>query len=84
MDDKPTPEEQAASAELLANMAAAAPYLAQVRKAGTDYFTALMNAPEWRIAEAPKPQDPAPEQTWNIGAPKVRYFNAAGEEVPQL
>ena len=82
--DELTPDQIAAAEELSEEMRKAAPTLAQIRKDGAAFFQAMMNAPEWTIAEAPKPGDVQQQQTWNIGAPTVRYFDAAGNEVPKL
>lgn len=35
----------------------------------------LVDAPQWRIAETPKPDNAPTEEVWSIGAPKVNYVD---------
>lgn len=35
----------------------------------------LLDAPQWRIAETPKPDDAPEQQVWEIGPPKVNFVD---------
>ena len=80
-----TPEQREALETLRADANRAAPHLAELRQTAQDVFSALMSQKQWSIAESPAPQDASPDNgPWNIGAPKLRYFDAAGNEVSSL
>ena len=83
MEHHLSPQQLADLRELRDKLDEAPARFEEIVAAGRDYYAALISQPEWTVGESPKPHGPTPAPTWQIGPPKIRYFDSKGNETPQ-
>jgi hypothetical protein len=68
-------EQRQALADFAKHMQANRRIFAETAQVAKRIHQEMINAPQWRIAETPKPEDAPEQQVWTIGPPKVNYVD---------